>query len=195
MILNQLMFIIMIVEATICLILSLPFGNKMCQNVVQFLTKMSSGTSSSSSSFSYYFRTPFQVMFATIVFLFLSNVQMVWKYMKSDELLSDGLRIRLLVAQRDMYISGFALFLFMLLKLVYSSMETSLKLEASLNAMTRQAKGASDGFQVLLKEQTLLEDKYTKVKELVAANAADCSSTTTTGEGNGTKKWIRNVVD
>lgn len=42
-----------------------------------------------------------------------ADVMTCYKHHHSDEVLSDGMRIRLLTAQRDMYISGFCLFLFL----------------------------------------------------------------------------------
>jgi B-cell receptor-associated protein 31 len=85
------------------------------------------------------------------------------KYRHSDEVLSDGLRIRLLTAQRDMYISGFCLFLFALLRMVYSSMASSLKLEKSMQAMEKQAKGASAGYTKLLEEHDVLQKQMKKL--------------------------------
>lgn len=44
---------------------------------------------------------------------YLADVLTCYNHHSSDEVLSDGLRIRLLTAQRNMYISGFCLFLFL----------------------------------------------------------------------------------
>ncbi|OQS02024.1 hypothetical protein THRCLA_21524, partial [Thraustotheca clavata] len=136
MIVNELMFGLMCLEGIVCLFLCLPFFKHITQATVKFL---SARVVTPNSNVSYIGG----VIMALVGLLFLSNVQTTIKYHRSDEVLSDGLRIRLLVAQRDMYISGFCLFLFALLRLVYSSMVTNITLEKKFEAMEKQAKGAS----------------------------------------------------
>jgi B-cell receptor-associated protein 31 len=103
----------------------------------------------------------------------LADVNACYKHHSDDAVWSDGLRIRLLTAQRDMYISGFCLFLFLLLRLVYHSMETNLRLEKSLAAMKKQAEGASNGYKNLLEENESTTAQLKKLKELVGDNEDD----------------------
>ncbi|RLN56526.1 hypothetical protein BBJ28_00023583 [Nothophytophthora sp. Chile5] len=77
------------------------------------------------------------------------------------------MRIRLLTAQRDMYISGFCLFLFLLLRLVYIALATNLRLEKSLGAMKKQAEGAAAGYKSLLAENESFKQQADKLHELL----------------------------
>jgi len=65
-----------------------------------------------------------------------------------------------------MYISGFCLFLFALLRMVYSSLAINIKLEKSLQAMERQAKGASSGYTKLLEEHEIMQKQMKKLQAL-----------------------------
>ncbi|KAL4159026.1 hypothetical protein PRNP1_004798 [Phytophthora ramorum] len=107
------------------------------------------------------------VVLAVVSLLFLSDVTTVYKHHSSDEVLSDGMRIRLLTAQRDMYITGFCLFLFLLLRLVYLALVTNLRLEKSLGAMKKQAEGAATGYKSLLAENETFKQQVEKLHELL----------------------------
>ncbi|RHY03955.1 hypothetical protein DYB25_001207 [Aphanomyces astaci] len=91
------------------------------------------------------------------------NLQTTYNHHMSDEAVSDGFRIRLLAAQRDMYISGICLFLNLLLQMLYSSMVVNIKLEKSLGAMEKQAKGASSSYTNLLEEHEILQKQLKKL--------------------------------
>ncbi|KDO20637.1 hypothetical protein SPRG_12994 [Saprolegnia parasitica CBS 223.65] len=166
MILNELLFGLLCVEAVVCLFLCLPFFKHMTQATVAFLSTNVFPPNSGAAMVG-------NIVLAVVGLLFLANVQTSLKYRNSDEVLSDGLRIRLLVAQRDMYISGFCLFLFALLRLVYSSM---------YEAMEKQAKNASSGYSKLIDEHDTLQKQLKKLsgfeadgkglEALLAENAA-----------------------
>ncbi|DAZ93101.1 TPA: hypothetical protein N0F65_006853 [Lagenidium giganteum] len=160
MLLNYLMFWLMCTEAAICLLISLPFGKGMMLSVINFLSSRVGGKDSVAA-------TVANIVLALVTLLFLSDVQTVYKYHSSDTILSDGLRIRLLTAQRDMYISGFSLFLFLLLRLVFLSMESNIKLEKSLGAMKKQAEGASTGYKALFEENETIKKQLEKVQKLL----------------------------
>ncbi|RHY88422.1 hypothetical protein DYB37_007289 [Aphanomyces astaci] len=93
----------------------------------------------------------------------VANLQTAYNHHMSDEAVSDGFRIRLLAAQRDMYISGICLFLNLLLQMLYSSMVVNIKLEKSLGAMEKQAKGASSSYTNLLEEHEILQKQLKKL--------------------------------
>ncbi|KAJ0400422.1 hypothetical protein P43SY_001700 [Pythium insidiosum] len=166
MLINYLLFWMMITEGVVCLLISLPFGQGVMQGVVQFFSSRFGGRDSMASSVA-------TVVLAIVALLFLSDINTCYKYHSSDTMLSDGLRIRLLTAQRDMYISGFCLFLFLLLRLVYHAMETNIRLEKSLGAMKKQAEGASTGYKALLEEQEKTKLQMAKLRELVGGGGDD----------------------
>ena len=104
-----------------------------------------------------------------------ADVSTVYKHHSSDEVVGDGLRIRLLTAQRDMYITGFCLFLFLLLRLVYIALATNLRLEKSLEAMTKQAEGAASGYTSLLEENERLTKQTHKLHSLLDDGSSSAS--------------------
>ncbi|TMW61593.1 hypothetical protein Poli38472_012784 [Pythium oligandrum] len=166
MLLNHLLFWMMLSEAAVCLLLSLPVGQGASQAVIRFLSARLGGPNSTASSIG-------KVLLTLVALFFLSDVNTVYKYQSSDAMWSDGLRIRLLTAQRDMYISGFCLFLFLLLRLVYHSMEKNLRLEKSLGAMKKQAEGAAAGYKQLLEESETSKAQMDKLQKLVGADDKD----------------------
>ncbi|OWY92233.1 putative membrane protein [Phytophthora megakarya] len=166
MLLNHLMFWMMITEALICLVLSLPFGQWLSHAVISFLMKNLGGKDSPAN-------TVATVVLAIVSILFLSDVSTVYKHSSSDEVLSDGMRIRLLTAQRDMYITGFCLFLFLLLRLVYIALATNLRLEKSLGAMKKQAEGAAAGYKSLLAENETFKKQTEKLHELLGGEEGE----------------------
>ncbi|KAE9326391.1 hypothetical protein PF008_g16665 [Phytophthora fragariae] len=166
MLLNRLMFWMMVTEGVICLVLSLPFGQWLSHAVISFLMKHLSGKDSPANMVA-------TVVLAVVSLLFISDVTTVYKHHSSDEVLSDGMRIRLLTAQRDMYITGFCLFLFLLLRLVYIALATNLRLEKSLGAMKKQAEGAAAGYKSLLAENESFKQQTDKLHQLLEAEDGD----------------------
>ncbi|POM72014.1 membrane protein [Phytophthora palmivora] len=164
MLLNQLMFWMMVTEAAICLVLSLPFGQWLSHAVISFLAKNLKDTPAN---------TVATVVLAIVSILFISDVTTVYKHHSSDEVLGDGMRIRLLTAQRDMYITGFCLFLFLLLRLVYIALATNLRLEKSLGAMKKQAEGAAAGYKALLAENETFKKQTEKLHELLGGEEGE----------------------
>ncbi|KAG3091135.1 hypothetical protein PI124_g5912 [Phytophthora idaei] len=158
MLLNSLMFWMMITEAGICLLLSLPYGQWVSHAVISFLAKNLKYTPANMVA---------TVVLSVVSILFLSDVMTVYKHHSSDEVLSDGMRIRLLTAQRDMYITGFCLFLFLLLRLVYIALATNLRLEKNLEAMKKQAEGAAAGYKSLLAENETFKKQTEKIHQLL----------------------------
>ncbi|EGZ18911.1 hypothetical protein PHYSODRAFT_255626 [Phytophthora sojae] len=166
MLLNHLMFWMMMTEGAICLVLSLPFGQWVSHAVISFLMKHLGGKDSPANMVA-------TVVLAIVSLLFISDVTTVYKHHSSDEVLSDGMRIRLLTAQRDMYITGFCLFLFLLLRLVYIALATNLRLEKSLGAMKKQAEGAAAGYKSLLAENESFKQQTAKLHQLLEAEEDD----------------------
>ncbi|CAI5740340.1 unnamed protein product [Hyaloperonospora brassicae] len=160
MLLNTALFYMMLTEAAICLVLSLPVGQWLSHAAVSFLMRAIGRRDSLAN-------TVATVVLALVSLLFLSDVSTVYKHHSSDEVLGDGLRVRLLTAQRDMYITGFCLFLFLLLRLVYIALATNLRLEKSLEAMTKQAEGAASGYTSLLEENECLTKQTHKLHALL----------------------------
>ncbi|CCI47935.1 unnamed protein product [Albugo candida] len=125
MLLNYVLLAILGAEALISILLSIPYGNRLAQHSVQFV--------------SYQVRNNYSVavfanvVLALIAILCLSNLNTCWSY-RQETVLSDGLRIRHLTAQRDLCITGFTLFLMLLLRLVYNLIEINLELEEKVNA-------------------------------------------------------------
>ncbi|CAH0489006.1 unnamed protein product [Peronospora farinosa] len=165
MLLNQFMFWMMVTEALICLILSLPFGQRLSYAVISFLMRYFGKDSPAN--------TVATIILALVSILFISDVTTLYKHHSSEEVLGDGMRIRLLTAQRDMYITGFCLFLFLLLRLVYITLATNIHLEKSLEAMTKQAEGAAAGYKVLLAENASLKKQTEKFHELLDGEEGD----------------------
>ncbi|KAG7395680.1 hypothetical protein PHYBOEH_003359 [Phytophthora boehmeriae] len=159
MLINQLLFYMMITEATICLVISLPFGQSVSLAVISFLARTIGNNS--------YANTAATVVVTLVTLLFMSDILTVYKYHSSDEVLSDGMRIRLVTAQRDMYITGFCLFLFLLLRLVYIALASNMRLEKSLGAMKRQAEGAAAGYKSLMEENENFKKQANKLHELL----------------------------
>nr|AAP86966.1 unknown [Phytophthora sojae] len=89
MLLNHLMFWMMMTEGAICLVLSLPFGQWVSHAVISFLMKHLGGKDSPANMVA-------TVVLAIVSLLFISDVTTVYKHHSSDEVLSDGMRIRLL---------------------------------------------------------------------------------------------------
>lgn len=166
MLLNRFLFWMMVTEAVICLILSLPFGQRVSHAVVSFLMKHLAGKDSLTNLVA-------TVVLAIVSILFVSDVSTVYKHHASDEVLSDGMRIRLLTAQRDMYITGFCLFLFLLLRLVYTTLATNLHLEKNLIAIKKQAEGAAAGYKALLVENESFKKQTDKLHQLLGNEEGD----------------------
>ncbi|CAI5721469.1 unnamed protein product [Hyaloperonospora brassicae] len=160
MLLNTALFYMMLTEAAICLVLSLPVGQWLSHAAVSFLMRAIGRRDSLAN-------TVATVVLALVSLLFLSDVSTVYKHHSSDEVLGDGLRVRLLTAQRDVYITGFCLFLFLLLRLVYIALATNLRLEKSLEAMTKQAEGAASGYTSLLEDNERLTKQTHKLHALL----------------------------
>lgn len=72
------------------------------------------------------------------------------------------------MAQRDLYISGFSLFLFLLLGQMYVKIAQNLQLDKSLGALKKQAEGASASFTHILEEKDVLEKQLTRLLESIA---------------------------
>ncbi|CAK5181729.1 unnamed protein product [Aphanomyces euteiches] len=156
MFINLMMFWLMCVEGAICIFLCIPFFKHATQAVVNFLSTNVFTPSSHLTMVG-------NGVLALVGIMFLANLQTTYNHHMSDETLSDGFRIRLLTAQRDMYISGICLFLNVLLQMLYSSMVTNIKLEKSLGALEKQAKGASSSYTKLLEEHDVMQKQLKKL--------------------------------
>lgn len=157
MLLNQLLFYLLCAELVLCIILSLPYINHSVQPVIKILSAKFVGPTTTSIM---------NVSIGVIILIFLSNLQATFKHQTDDVMYHDHLRIRLLTSQRDMYISGFVLFLTLMLRLVYSSLENNLQLTRSLEAMKKQAQGAAAGYDNLHEEHEALKKQVEVFKQV-----------------------------
>ena len=160
MILNEIIFGIMMIEVVFCLVLVLPFGSQIVQSVVNW--------TSATFGKNQVLLMVLNIILSLILLLFLSNCHTAYTYQQSSATLTDGLRIRLLMAQRDLYISGFSLFLFLLLGQMYVKIAQNLQLDKSLGALKKQAEGASASFTHILEEKDVLEKQLTRLLESIA---------------------------
>ncbi|CAI5718541.1 unnamed protein product [Peronospora destructor] len=145
MLLNQFMFWMMVTEALICLILSLPFGQRLSYAVISFLMRYFGKESPAN--------TVATVILALVSILFISDVTTLYKHHSSEEVLGDGMRIRLLTAQRDI--------------------SNKYPIGKNLEAMTKQAEGAAAGYQLLLAENESFKKQTEKLHELLEGEEGD----------------------
>lgn len=97
-------------------------------------------------------------MIAVLLLLFLDGAREVRKYGDADIAIdarrvieSDSIvHMRLFRAQRNLYISGFALLLFLVIKRIVSLISRTANLQAATDAAIRQAEGASKTAQTLM---------------------------------------------
>ncbi|KAF0694906.1 Aste57867_14248 [Aphanomyces stellatus] len=166
MFINVMMFWLMCVEGAICVFLCIPFMKHSTQATVNFLASNVITPTSHLTMVG-------NGILALVGVMFLANLQTTYNHHMSDEVMTDGFRIRLLAAQRDMYISGICLFLNAMLQMLYSSMVTNIKLEKSLGALEKQAKSASSSYTKLLEEHDVLQKQ---LKKLVGLDAGDANT-------------------
>jgi len=112
----------------------------------------------------------FYILVAILILFFLDSLREVGKY-GEEEQSSDGhshgghldtqmqLHMKRFRSQRNMYISGFALFLCLVIKRMVSLMITSSALESEKEAAIKQAKSASKAAETLMEQQGNAQDK------------------------------------
>ncbi|XP_038068840.1 B-cell receptor-associated protein 31-like [Patiria miniata] len=152
-------------EAAILLLLLLPFIKPyMWQKI------FNSSILKTINSFSYIY---FNVFIGVLALLFFDAIRDVRKYSAAwDEIdisvpgAETQLNMKLFRSQRNLYIAGFALFLWLVLQRVCTLISTEARLQASNEASIKQAQGASDHAQKLMAE----------LKELKEAKKGDGSS-------------------
>jgi len=96
---------------------------------------------------------------AVLLLLFLDGIREIRKYGEADVALDSGRRavendslvhMRLFRAQRNLYISGFSLLLFLVIGRIVSLISRTAQLQAAYDAAIRQAEGASKAAQTLM---------------------------------------------
>ncbi|GFO43933.1 B-cell receptor-associated protein 31 [Plakobranchus ocellatus] len=126
------------------------------------------------SSYSYIY---FNIFIAILVLLFLDSVREVWKYsgpVDNEELrrypeAETAIHMKLFRAQRNMYIAGFALFLWFVLRRLAMLIGKEATLMAECEASMRQAQSATTAAQQLLDDKGTKDDN----KKNSEAEAAD----------------------
>jgi len=163
-------------EIGFCFILTLPFiSNKRWSSIFKsgFIRKAVD-----------YASTGFNLMLAVLSILFIDAVRETQKYSRADKQLinlqdnlmtKEHVMMNMFRAQRNLYISGFALFLHWLLKRVVDLIMSGATMEAKCEAALKQAQSASTAAQTLMNSRgtgdfsTSSNDK--KEKELEATLA------------------------
>ncbi|CAG5115930.1 unnamed protein product [Candidula unifasciata] len=126
------------------------------------------------SLFSRYSNIYFNIFIAILVLLFLESIRETWKY--SEPVESDDLRrypeaetvyhMKLFRAQRNMYIAGFALFLWFILRRLVILIATEATLMAESEASMKQAQSATEAARHFMEEKHLVdENKKNKATE------------------------------
>uniref|UniRef100_A0A0B7B8G7 Endoplasmic reticulum transmembrane protein n=1 Tax=Arion vulgaris TaxID=1028688 RepID=A0A0B7B8G7_9EUPU len=118
------------------------------------------------SVFSRYSNIYFNIFIAILVLLFLESIRETWKY--SEPMESEDLRrypeaetvyhMKLFRAQRNMYIAGFALFLWFILRRLVILIASEATLMAQTEASLKQAHSASEAARQYMEEKNLLSD-------------------------------------
>ncbi|KAF0304277.1 B-cell receptor-associated protein 31 [Amphibalanus amphitrite] len=146
----------------------------------------------------------FCVVITVLVLSFLDAIREMKKYSgesKSDETAHGHLDVeiqhhmRLFRAQRNFYISGFALFLFLVLRRLVTLVSLQASLEASNEAAMRQAAGATSAAEQLLQgrpdgqtpqldalKKQLEETEQERDEALKKAEMLQCQAEATSGE-------------
>ncbi|RUS85669.1 hypothetical protein EGW08_006545 [Elysia chlorotica] len=126
------------------------------------------------SGYSYIY---FNIFIAILVLLFLDSVREVWKYstpLDGEELrrypeAETALHMKLFRAQRNMYIAGFALFLWFVLRRLTTLIAKEATLMAECEASIKQAQSATSVAQQLMEDKGSKDDN----NKNAAAEAGD----------------------
>ncbi|XP_072181865.1 B-cell receptor-associated protein 31-like [Diadema setosum] len=160
-------------EVFVLILLMLPFIKPyMWQRVFQ------SGLIKSISAYAYIY---FNVFIFVLTLLLIDAVREVRKYTEAKEEVDVAipnaeaiLNMKLFRAQRNFYVAGFALFLFIVLKRMCNLISTEATLIASNEASVKQAQGASDQAKRLMEEiDDLQKELETKSKRSRSGSMAD----------------------
>jgi B-cell receptor-associated protein 31 len=118
------------------------------------------------SVFSTYSNIYFNIFIAILVLLFLESIRETWKYsgpMESEELkrypeAENVYHMKLFRAQRNMYIAGFALFLWFVLRRLVTLIAREATLMAESEASLKQAQSATVAARHFMEENVLLDE-------------------------------------
>jgi len=118
----------------------------------------------------------FNTMLAVLVVLFIGAVRETMKYSSSDEEMSlqdnlatkDHVMMLMFRGQRNLYITGFALFLFLVLRRMTSLITLNAQFEAKSEAAIKQAESASRAASSLIDNQGEGEEQSAEAKSLEA---------------------------
>jgi len=127
----------------------------------------------------------FSAFVLILALLFADSVNSTWKYTITDSSETDlhnnpmsevHVQMKLFRSQRNMYISGFALLLLLIIRRLAQLISKQATLEASFQAISKQAKGASDQCQKLMKENSLLikDGNCAGIAEEKSVHCDDC---------------------
>ena len=131
------------VEATLCVAICLPFCHGPVVKLLDQTARVDLGVAP-------------DVVFFVVMLLFVTNTYTAWS-LNGAEGGSDGMIIRELQARIDAYLSGFALFLYMMLRLLLATMREKLSANAKADALERQGRSAGEAFTRLMEEKDEIE--------------------------------------
>ncbi|KAH9512537.1 b-cell receptor-associated protein [Bulinus truncatus] len=149
---------VLYVEILIIALLMLPFiSPKTWQKVFR---------SRIAALFSTYSFIYFKIFIAVLVMLFMESIRETWKYsapietdqMKKYPEAENLLHMKLFRAQRNMYIAGFALFLWLVLRRLVNLIATEATLMAESEASMKQAQSATAAAKQFMEEKVITDD-------------------------------------
>ncbi|XP_055882110.1 B-cell receptor-associated protein 31-like [Biomphalaria glabrata] len=108
----------------------------------------------------------FKIFIAVLVMLFLESIREAWKYsspMEAEQMrkfpeAENVLHMKLFRAQRNMYIAGFALFLWVVLRRLVTLIATEANLMAESEASLKQAQSATQAAKMFMEEKVITDE-------------------------------------
>lgn len=142
----------------------------------------------------------FSVFIIILILLFLDSIREMSKYAGDLNTDHTGSRhvdaelqhsMKLFRAQRNFYIAGFALFLFLVIRRLVTMMTALAQLDIQVEVTMKQAKSASAAAENLIKEEKSGGD--TKFKQILKEKEAELSKAKSSEES--LKKQAKNLTD
>jgi len=161
---HALLFTILLLICAGILILSIPYCNRLKQSAVEAFARLS-GRSLKGTVYLFYI---------FVGLLFVGQIFEIMSIKAAD--FTDPLRAeRLLSAQRDAYLAGSVLMLFLCMSKIYKLIRESNKLKASKEAILRQARNAASFARNPLEEKIASNNKI-KNNEVAKSNTKKATS-------------------
>lgn len=185
------------VEIAVCLILMIPFISARRWQII-FRSRLLTYVSS-------YSKVYFNLIICVLGLLAVDGLRETWRFSKVEDDVKDAaikagtearLHMKLFRAQRNLYIAGFAFFLWIVISRLITMISTIARLEASEEASIKQAASATDVAQRLMqstskekvaevvdaKELAKLKYRLKEKEEELAKAKADVTSMKAQGE-------------